>query len=241
MDTAVKQTLRLASYNIRAGLGTDLRRDAERAISAIAGLRADILALQEADHRMGERPAALPRHSLEHRTGLSVLPAGQHAGSLGWHGIALLMRPEFVLQDIEMFNLPGLEPRGALIADLDTPFGALRVGAVHLGLMRRSRKAQLAHIRERLDRRSPRPTIVMGDFNEWSRKKGMDAFHSDYSVTTPGPTFPSRLPVVPLDRVAHCRDISAKVKVAHSGGSTHASDHLPIIADITLNRQQTQP
>lgn len=234
METPVKPALRMASYNIRAALGTDLRRDADRAIATIAGLRADILALQEADHRMGDRPAALPRQALERHTGLSVLPAGQHAGSLGWHGIALLMRPHFVLQDIETFDLPGLEPRGALIVDIDTPQGALRVGAVHLGLMRRSRKAQLAHIRERLDKRDPRPTIIMGDFNEWSRSKGMDAFDNDFRVTSPGPTFPSRLPVVPLDRMAHCHRIDAKAHVARPKGQTHASDHLPIIADVTF-------
>ena len=66
--------LRLASYNIRAGLGTDLRRDPLRVLSAISALQADIVALQEADHRLGQRPSALPRDMIEAHTGLRPLP-----------------------------------------------------------------------------------------------------------------------------------------------------------------------
>ena len=109
-----KPSLRLASWNIRAGLGTDLRRDAGRVLDGIAALKADIVALQEADFRMGQRFSALPRDEILDRTGLFPLPIGRNAVSLGWHGNAILARPDFGICGLERLDLPGLEPRGAV-------------------------------------------------------------------------------------------------------------------------------
>ena len=234
METEVKPRLRLGSYNVRAGLGTDMRRDAARAIRTIAGLGADILALQEADFRLGQRPAALPPARLTDETGLHIVPAGRHATSLGWHGIALLHRPSIEVSDIHRLDLPGLEPRGALITDFETELGPLRVVAVHLGLLRRSRKSQLAYIDSHLHDLAPRPTVMIGDFNEWSRKKGFDTLSDRFNVLRPGATFPSRRPVLGLDRVVHCEGLLANVQVARPEKGPHPSDHLPILAEIEL-------
>ena len=165
MSNDSKSCFRLASWNIRAGLGTDLRRDAGRVLDGIAALGADIVALQEADFRMGSRPTALPRDEILDRTGLLPLPIGLNAVSLGWHGNAILARPGFDLCGLERLDLPGLEPRGAVIADLEGPT-ALRIVAVHLGLLRGARRRQLDAIREALQRHAPRPTVILGDFNE---------------------------------------------------------------------------
>ncbi|PWG17372.1 endonuclease/exonuclease/phosphatase family protein [Salibaculum griseiflavum] len=222
--------LRLASYNIRAGLGTDLRRDPLRVLSAISALQADIVALQEADHRLGLRPSALPRDMIEAHTGLRPLPVANTAESLGWHGIALLARPGLDPVDIHRFPLPGLEPRGAIAADLPD----LRVVGVHLGLLRRNRRQQLDHIREALEGLPTLPTVILGDFNEWSRKTGLGRLARHYTVLTPGRTFPANLPVAALDRIAHSEhlrvtplDIPARAK------GPHPSDHLPILAEVT--------
>ncbi|MGB0968912.1 MAG: endonuclease/exonuclease/phosphatase family protein, partial [Halocynthiibacter sp.] len=53
-------SLRIASYNIRKCIGLDRRRDPHRTAGVIQALRADIVLLQEADKRLGARPAALP-------------------------------------------------------------------------------------------------------------------------------------------------------------------------------------
>ena len=76
MQNGSKATLRLATWNIRAGLGTDLRRDAGQVIEGIAALDADIVALQEADFRLGARPSALPRDLVALHAGLVPLPVG---------------------------------------------------------------------------------------------------------------------------------------------------------------------
>ena len=234
MESEVKSPLKVASYNVRAGLGTDLRRDADRAIRLIAGLDADILALQEADFRMGQRPAALPPDKLYEATGLRVVPSGKHETSLGWHGIALLHGHGTEVETTHRLTLPGLEPRGALISDFMTGLGPLRVVAVHLGLLRRSRTAQLGFIDNRLRELEKRPTVWIGDFNEWSHRKGFDILAGRYTVRRPGATFPSRRPLLALDRVVHCDAIDVSTGVAPRSKGAQPSDHLPIVAEISV-------
>ena len=234
-----ERPLRLASYNIRAALGTDLRRDPDRILGAIDALGADFVILQEADHQMGARPSALPQSLLRDRTGLSPLPIADHEPGLGWHGIAMLARDDIVVQDIHRIALPGLEPRGAVFADMDTRAGPLRIAGVHLGLMRRSRRAQLLRIRRELDALSDRPTIIMGDFNEWSRTRGLGGLARDYTLLTPGRTFPARLPLLPLDRIAHCHQLSARMFPPQTADHPHPSDHLPVITEIWPNSART--
>lgn len=222
--------LRLASYNIRAGLGTDLRRDPLRVLQAIAAFDADIVALQEADFRLGRRPSALPHDQIEPHTGLRPLPVADTEGSLGWHGIAMLARPGRTASAVHRFALPGLEPRGAIAVDLPN----LRVVGVHLGLLRRSRRSQLDHIREKLDALPERPTVIMGDFNEWSRKVGLGRLARHYTILTPRRTFPASLPLGALDRIAHCHRLSVRpLDIPRKSKGSHASDHLPILAEVS--------
>src|SRR6056297_2986852 len=127
--------LRLASYNIRKAVGLDWRRNPDRIIDVIAELDADVIALQEVDRRLGERPATLPRDRLEAATGLCVAPLARNEVSLGWHGNVLLVRNGLAAAGAGHLHLPGIEPRGAVSLRLGAPFGLTFVG-VHLGLRR---------------------------------------------------------------------------------------------------------
>jgi len=53
--------VRIASYNIRKAVGTDRRRDPARILKVLNRIEADVVMLQEADLRLGPRPAAIPR------------------------------------------------------------------------------------------------------------------------------------------------------------------------------------
>lgn len=223
--------LRLASYNIRAGLGMDLRRDPLRILSAVAAFKADIVALQEADFRTGARPSALPRDLIKDHTGLVPVPVSENGVSLGWHGIALLARPDLIATNIQRYPLPGLEPRGAVAAEI----GPLRVVGVHLGLLRHSRRLQLDHIRDALDELPERPTVILGDFNEWSHRVGLGRLARRYTILTPGRTFPSIMPIGSLDRIAHCNRLSVRMcDIPLKAKDGHPSDHLPILAEVNL-------
>lgn len=231
MTADSKPVLRLASWNIRKAMGTDLRRDADRVLAGIAALQADIVALQEADHRLGDRPSALPRDRIAEVTGLEPLPIGRNAVSLGWHGNALLARPGIRLSGLEHLDLPGLEPRGAVIADLDTP-APLRVVAVHLGLLRAARRRQLDAIKAALGRHPVRPTVILGDFNERSRRVGLGRIATPFVILPTAPTFPSRRPFLPLDRIVHSPDLELHPLPPDRAEGHQPSDHLPVLADL---------
>ena len=231
MSADSKPVLRLASWNIRAGLGTDLRRNADRVLSGIAALGADIVALQEADFRLGDRPSALPRDRINPATGLHPLPIGRNAVSLGWHGNALLARPDIHVCGLDHLDLPGHEPRGAVIVDLDTP-APLRVVAVHLGLLRSARRRQLDAIRTALQRHPVRPTVILGDFNERSLRVGLGRIAQSFVILPTAATFPSRRPFLPLDRIVHSPDLELQPLPYPRTQGHQPSDHLPILAEL---------
>jgi endonuclease/exonuclease/phosphatase family metal-dependent hydrolase len=230
LDTS-NATLRLATWNIRAGLGTDLRRDALRVIDGIAALDADVVVLQEADFRLGDRPTALPRDLLALHAGLVPLPLGRGAASIGWHGNTVLTKPGIRLARLELLNLPGLEPRGAIIADLDGP-KPLRLVAVHLGLLRSSRRRQLDAIRDAIERHPARATVILGDFNEPSRRIGLGRLMQSFRFREPEATYPSRFPLFALDRMAHSFDLSLRSIPIPQKRGVQASDHLPLLAEL---------
>lgn len=226
--------LRLASYNLHKCRGMTGPHAPERNLAVISALKPDIIALQEVDFRFGARPEALPRRLIQQETGL--VPAditgrtGEH--SLGWHGQTILMRPELAATAVlRRLPLPGLEPRGAVALRLP----GLTVIGLHLGLVRSSRRAQLARITAQASRIAEDNIVLMGDFNEWRDDRGLESL-AGFRVIAPGPSYPAPLPRFRLDRIA----MSTHLEVIETGVFTgaaarDASDHLPIWADIRLS------
>ncbi|WP_299356302.1 endonuclease/exonuclease/phosphatase family protein [uncultured Shimia sp.] len=226
-------TLRIASYNLQKCVGMDMRRRPDRSMQVINAIGADIVVLQEADKRLPPRPAALP-HDVIETQGWQALPFGQPGGSLGWHGNAMLMRGDLGLIETDHLELPGLEPRGAILADFDTSIGALRVIGVHLGLLRRFRLLQLMAITRHLRHRPPLPTVLVGDFNEWGPKTALDAATPGLEFVDPGHSFPAPRPVAALDSLAHTDNLRVVDSGVHRARpAASASDHLPVWAEIS--------
>ncbi len=224
--------LRIASYNMRKAMGTDRRRDPHRIMRIVKALSADVVVLQEADRRYAPRPSALPLQELEALTGMKRVPVPGNV-SLGWHGNAILVGPDAVIDEVEYLELPGIEPRGALVADLSLGDRELRVIAAHLGLLRPSRKGQLSAMFDHLAERPSRPTVIAGDMNEWSQKVGLGRLARRFTIHAPGNSFHARLPVAALDRIA----LDDRLELAHGGvletrETRRASDHLPIWVDV---------
>ena len=227
--------MRIASYNIRKAVGLDWRRDPFRIIRVLADLDADVVALQEADKRLGARPAVLPDDLLYEHTGLRIVDVVDGPSS-GWHGNALLVRDGFTVHDAERLVLPGIEPRGAIVADLTGPEGDVTVVGTHLGLRRSCRQLQLAHLRDAVDARAPR-TIIAGDMNEWSPRIGFDLLKDQFDLIAPGPSFHASRLLAPLDRFALGKSFRLDdAGVVLKGEARRASDHLPIWMDAELVR-----
>ena len=227
--------IKVASYNIHKGIGLDRRRDPNRILDVLREIDADIIALQEADRRFGAKAGVIPIHTLEEHSPWKAVPFGARAGSMGWHGNVLLIRKDSVVIDCEPIHLPALEPRGAVMADVRADGVPIRIVGMHLDLsglwLRRQAHAILAHVDSSTTRR---PTVLMGDLNEWSAQAGcLRDFGHAYSFATTGPSFHVRRPVARLDRIMVSSDLRvADCGVHHSATARKASDHFPIWAMI---------
>ncbi|MDR6115931.1 endonuclease/exonuclease/phosphatase family metal-dependent hydrolase [Sphingomonas sp. SORGH_AS789] len=230
-----REMIKVASYNIRKGIGADRRRNPDRILDVLREVDADIIALQEADRRFGEREGVIPLHLLDEHSAWKPIVYGMKARSLGWHGNTILVRKSTEILDFEAIHLPSLEPRGAVMADLRTTAGVLRVVGMHLDLSglwrRRQAAAIISHLTSCIDRH---PTVMMGDLNEWTRAAGcLRDFTRDFTLAETGPSFHARRPIGRLDRIM----VSPELRIADCGvhataTSRKASDHLPIWAMI---------
>jgi endonuclease/exonuclease/phosphatase family metal-dependent hydrolase len=232
--------LRVASYNLHKCVGTDGKFDPGRVAAVIAELGADIVALQEADRRFGRRTGLLDIAMIEQRTGLVPLPISSLSDGLGWHGNALLVRPGTAWR-FQRLVLPGAEPRGAVIAELvpSASTSPLRVVAAHLGLFRRCRTRQVDAVLKALAQGPDFPTLLLGDLNEWRVGRARSALRGFESLFGPvdggPPSFPSRRPLLALDRILGCPRVRVSMVEAHDSPLARvASDHLPLKAWVRL-------
>lgn len=226
--------IKVASYNMRKGIGTDRRRRPDRILEVLQEIDADIVCLQEADRRFGAR-AQVIGHDLLDETPWQAVPFGTKAASMGWHGNAILVRRGAEVVDREPIFLPALEPRGAVMADVRLDEDMVRVVGMHLDLSglwrRRQAHAIMTHVAVSTLRL---PTVMMGDLNEWSAATGaMRDFRRAYTVADTGPSFHARRPVARLDKIM----VSPELRIAACGVhdspiARTASDHLPIWAEL---------
>ena len=110
--------IRVATYNIRKAIGTDRVRKPARILDVISEMDADIIALQEADRRFGSRVSALPQDMIIHQTRYKPVPFITKTDGIGWHGNAILVDDSISIADHDIINIPSLEPRGAVFAEL---------------------------------------------------------------------------------------------------------------------------
>lgn len=227
--------IRVASYNMRKAIGTDRRRRPERTLDVLNELDADVVALQEADRRFGSRASALPLGLIEAHSDYKPVALDIRAGSIGWHGNALLVKKSVAVHEHHLFRLPSLEPRGAVLADVEVEGTVLRVVGMHLDLSglwrRRQAQAILDHLAER---DGDPPVVLMGDLNEWSTSGGcLRDFGAGHAFAPCGFSFHARRPIAQLDRIMVTRNLEIVGSGAHrSLASRRASDHLPIWAEL---------
>ncbi|MEJ7776490.1 MAG: endonuclease/exonuclease/phosphatase family protein [Sphingomicrobium sp.] len=250
-------TITIASYNMRKAIGTDRRRNPARVLEVLREIDADIVALQEADKRFGGRSSAVPHeliddHGLYKPVAFGVRrkrpmeKARQHAErvlnvntrNIGWHGNALLVKHDVGILDCSALELPTLEPRGAVMAELLLPGDRpLRVIGMHLDLSGLWRRRQMRAILDAIaDRPQVMPTVLMGDTNEWRVAAGcLSDLPPGFCIAETGPSFHARHPMAALDRIICNSGVTIKAAGVHmSDAARKASDHLPIWAKVEV-------
>jgi endonuclease/exonuclease/phosphatase family metal-dependent hydrolase len=253
-------SITVASYNMRKAIGTDRRRNPQRVLDVLREIDADVVALQEADKRFGGRASAVPHElidehglykpvhfGLRHRRTLERIPGGLgdraekliklRTRNIGWHGNALLVKRHIGVLDVSAIDLPTLEPRGAVMAELLIGEHALRVIGMHLDLSGLWRRRQMRAILHAIAGRVQKmPTVLMGDTNDWRDVNGcLRELGPNYQVAATGPSFHSRRPIACLDRIIVDRDLKVEDAGVHlSDASKRASDHLPVWARLSV-------
>jgi len=223
--------LRIASWNIRKAVGLDWRRDPARVLGVLKRLHPDIVLLQEADRRMPPRHPALPLADVR-AAGWHTVDADPVTVSIGHHGNAILLHPDFAVSRIVPLDLPGLEPRGAVLARIEGRGIALTLGALHLGLRRFDRRRQIAALVAAATDMGG-PIVLGGDLNEWRTGPAAFDLPVGWQVIAPGKSFHTAAPVAALDRFILGPGVSARASgVLATHLCARASDHLPIWAEI---------
>lgn len=247
-------SLTVASFNIRKAIGTDRRRRPDRVLGVLEEIGADIIALQEADKRVGTRGAAVPHALIDdhghwdpvdfdvsHKKLADLLPNHRvfeklDTRNLGWHGNAILVRKGTKVIDAEALDLPTLEPRGAVMAEIEHDGGPIRIIGMHLDLSGLYRRRQVERIVAHIEKRHAHmPTIVMGDTNDWRPSAAcFEPFSERFRFANCGPSFHSRRPVASLDRIIVDKELGIENSGVHRSALAHkASDHLPVWAKLT--------
>jgi endonuclease/exonuclease/phosphatase family metal-dependent hydrolase len=243
---AAAPTLRCASWNIHRARGTDGRIDPGRIRAAIADHLApdglDVLALQEADEecRPHGRILDIDRISADIGLGYQHADATMRWGpqSSGFLGTILFMHPRFDAVHRDVIDLPGHCHRGAVAIEAQAGGVAFRLMSAHLSLSQPLRIIQMRIIGQYLRRRPPMQTVLLGDFNEWRPWGGLMFSARLVGQRFRGPaigTFPSRYPVLPVDRIMTDRPGAVfGARVMAGAELRRASDHLPIAGTVSV-------
>jgi endonuclease/exonuclease/phosphatase family metal-dependent hydrolase len=226
----VSKTIRIMTWNVHGTFNLNPHFDIDGVCAIIERWAPDIVALQEVDSRgrsddiFGRLADAVGEHRVEAR---SIVAEDGH------YGQALLSRWPFAAEPkITDVSYQEREPRRAISASVRCPLGEITVIATHLGLSMHERYAQARAIVDLIDKRR---SIVLGDFNDWFWVKSVRrVLASHCPVRTRLRTFPSRLPVLRLDRIYATPDGNIVNAWTDSKACAY-SDHLPVLADIDFS------
>lgn len=250
--------LRIATYNIHAGSGSDGVFGLDRQAAALRALDADVIGLQEVDVHWGPRSQGLDvAGELAWRLGMRVSFAPIYsldpaaAGSpRREYGVAVLSR--FPIRSAANHEITRLSTQDENPVPAPAPgFGEVtlkvrgvpvQVFVTHLDYRADPavRVAQVADTRRIMaQRRAASPgarQVLLGDFNaepSAPELRPLWARLSDAGPKADG-TFPAAAPVKRIDYVAVGEGV--RVRRASVPEEALASDHRPVVADVFLSR-----
>lgn len=235
-----------ATWNVHRAKGQDGRVDPVRVVDAIgtalAAHASDVLALQEADGECRPHARILDVAKIAQTTGLSSVHdrAALRWGpqSDGFLGTILFLHPRLERTHADVIDLPGHCHRGAISVETQVDGRNVRIISTHLSLSQPLRIMQMRIIGQYLRRRPKMQTILLGDLNEWRPWGGFAFSRKCVGTTLRGParaTFPTRRPVLPLDRIlTEAPGMVQDIRVIDTPETNSASDHRPLVGLVTI-------
>ncbi|MES3039124.1 MAG: endonuclease/exonuclease/phosphatase family protein [Bdellovibrionota bacterium] len=229
-------TIKVVTYNIHGGKGTDRERDYSRIGLFLKNQNVDIALIQEMNVREPSGLSAREILDIKSDHFSEFIPAPTVSHDDGWYGNAILSRYPVTKTTIIDISKIGREPRNILEVFIDTPKGPLHVINTHKGLSPSERSVQMRMLNELLTKKSEVPLIVGGDINQWHAYSGdLKKLNEALNPLKTGPTFPTIMPVFHLDRM-WCRpsNLVQSIKVLKTRETKYYSDHYPLIAELNL-------
>lgn len=236
--------LRIVTWNIHKGIGTDRKYQLERILAVLRDLDADVVCLQEVDR-------GVPRSGFEDQAERLSDELGYPHASLGlnvrvkggaYGNLTLSKHPLSDIHNVDL-TVPPKKRRSALVTRVEVgPTTGWMLANVHLGLMHMERKIQVRRLLEHLfEGAEPgQPLVIAGDWNEWTKRlvrsvMNEHGFHVARTDARPKGerTWPSRMPLVRLDKILYRDPVRCHHVACVLDETTRvASDHLPLIVEL---------
>lgn len=239
--------LRVLTYNIHHGEGTDGKFDLERLAEIINRANPDLVALQEVDVETRRSGGVDQAVRLGELTGMQASFAEAMPFQGGRYGNALLtddsLLPEVALAHVPLSLLagPGQEPRVVVIGGVD-PNGQMDQAIFFAGthLSHESAETRLSQVEQinAMIEWDDKPAILAGDFNF---TPGSDEYQAminagwvDAAATfgDPQPTIPSDAPKRRIDYVFVTPADRWRVIDVQVFDEPIASDHAPVLVEL---------
>jgi endonuclease/exonuclease/phosphatase family metal-dependent hydrolase len=234
---AAAPTLRVLTYNIHHGEGTDGRVDLSRLAEVVSAVDPDLVALQEVDEGTERVNGVSELAELARLTHMH--PAfGKAMNYLGGqYGVAILSRWPLLHTDNDPLpNSPEREPRTALTVEVEMgAYGPrLEFTSTHLDQTRdpQDRLAQARSLNARHVHENGQATILAGDLNARTGTDVMDLFDerwTDPPAIDPSPIAPSGRPRSRVDHVLIRPTENWRVIESRLIDDAVASDHRPLL------------
>jgi len=232
---------RVASYNVHSCMGTDRQFAPERIADILQELDADLIAIQELGwHRRGRRHFDQFAYLAE-VTGYTVLEGPTKFHARAHYGNAILARRSILSHRTLDLSSPMHIPRGCVMAEVIVGSQPVTVINAHLGLTPWERHRQVAMLAREIETLQG-DVILMGDFNSWKPAGVTFRMLTRYLPHyTDAPTFHTRAPRVPLDRIYLSENLAFEdTQVWRTLETLRASDHLPIVANVMRLAQEAE-
>lgn len=226
----------VATFNVHRWIGADGVCNPMRGFRVINALQADVIGLQEVRLLYDQREPGTTEHLLASTTGMRVISGPTMLRrDVSYGNVLLTRRPVLDVRHHDL-SVNDREPRGVLDVDIEWEGAPLRVLVTHLGLNPAERTGQARRLLELLaPPADDRVVALLGDLNQWFPWLGpLRKLHGWFGYHPVFRTFPSWLPVFPLDRIlVQPNSRLVHIRVHRSREARVASDHLPLIAFIS--------
>lgn len=227
-----QDTLRIANYNIRNGMGLDKRCNYKRTSEILTKSNPHIIAIQEADSCTRRSKGAYVLGEIASLCGMRAYyaPAIEYDG--GKYGIGIICGDKPL--NVQQHALPGREEKRTIIV---AEFERYIFCCTHLSLTSEDRMQSL-YIIDSIAEMATKPFIVAGDFNETPDGKFYDLLTEKWEILSDitAPTYPANSPTKTIDYIAVFRKYADCIKLQSSRvvDEPTASDHCPLEVVITI-------